>query len=338
MKKAERLLDLIAFFLNNREPVSFDEIRSAFPEDYAEGNEEAIARKFERDKADILQLGLPLKLLIGDEYEKEGYVIDRKTYGLPAIDLGPEELALLFLAGSAALQLESSPFERDLVLALNKIAFASSSSQREAVRPPRALPSGQRLDGSSLRRKEHLEALHQAIADHKTVTLSYHGLWKDEVTTRKVDPYGLAWRRGTWILVGHCHLRQAIRVFHVERLRGLAVNPLKPKTPDFELPADFRMMDHVAQQPWLIRRHEPVRAVIRFEPPVAETVAVELGPLAAEVEQDGDARVMHFEATWLEGLVPTVLWYRDRARVLAPPELVEQVCGALGRLSRQVEP
>ena len=337
MKKAERLLDLIAFLLNTREPVSFDEIRSAFPEDYGEGAEEAIARKFERDKADIVAMGLPLKLRIGEEYEKEGYLIDRKSYGLEPIDLGPEELALLFLAGSAALDLESSPFETDLVLALNKIAYASGSGQNEAVKPPRALPTGRAIEGTDLRRRDHLSAIRQAIADRKSLTLSYHALWKDEVTTRKIDPYGLAWRRGSWLLVGHCQLRQAMRVFHLDRIRGLAINPLKPRTPDFEVPAGFKLADHVAAVPWQIRRHEPIRAVIRFEPPVAESVAAELGPLAAEVRLEGDARVLCLDASWLDGLLPTVLWYRDRAHVLEPAELVEATKAALGRMAAREE-
>lgn len=332
MKKAERLLDLIAFLLNTSEPVSFEEIQNAFPEDYGEGSDEAIARKFERDKADIVDMGLPLSLRIGEEYEKEGYLIDRDSYGLPPIDLGPEELALLFLAGAAALDLESSPFETDLVLALNKIAYASGSGQDEAVKPPRALPTGRAIEGTDLRRRDHLSTIRQAIADRKTLTLSYHALWKDEVTTRKVDPYGLAWRRGAWLLVGHCHLRGAIRVFHLDRIRGLAINPLKPRTPDFETPESFALADHVAAVPWLIKRHDPVRVAIRFEPPVAESVAVELGPLATAIEPDGEARVLHLEASWLEGLLPTILWYRNRARVLEPPELVEATREALGRL------
>lgn len=332
MKKAERLLDLIAFLLNKKEPVSFGEIQAAFPDDYMKGTDESIARKFERDKADILALGLPLKLLVGDEYEKEGYVIDRKSYGLPHLDLGPEELALLFLAGTAALEMDSSPFERDLVLALNKIAYASADGTKFGVNPPRALPTTKSVDGSETLRAQYLASLRKAISQRKTVTISYHALWKDEVTTRKVDPYGLVWLRGDWLMVGHCHLRENIRVFHVDRISGLAVNPLKPKSPDFQVPDDFRLDEHVAQQPWMIKIHEPIRTVIRFRHPVGQSVVAELGHLAAKVEEDGKDRILHLDATWLEGLLPTVLWYRHRAKVLQPPSLVEMVKSSLRTL------
>lgn len=334
MKKAERLLDLIAFLLNKRQPVPFEEIQGAFPDDYQVGSDEAIARKFERDKADILAMGLPLKLLIGDDYEKEGYLIDRKSYGLPHLDLGPEELALMFLAGSAALELDSSPFERDLVLALNKIAYASASGKNLGVKPPRALPTGKSLDSSGTLRGQHLTMLRKAISQRKTITISYHALWKDEVTTRKVDPYGVVWLRGDWLLVGFCHLREDLRVFHLDRISGLAVNPLKPKSPDFQIPEDFALEDHVAAQPWLIKNHDPVRVVIRFRHPVAQSVIAELGPLAVDVKEDGDDRVVSVDVTWMDGLVPTVLWYRDRAQVLEPPQMVDKVKSALEALAK----
>ena len=42
---------------------------------------------------------------------------------------------------------------------------------------------------------------------------------------------------------------------------------------------------------------------------------------------------MHLEVSYLDGLLPTVLWYRDKARVLEPPELVEKARAALGTIS-----
>ncbi|HOX43386.1 MAG TPA: WYL domain-containing protein [Myxococcota bacterium] len=336
MDKAERLLDLVALLLHTREPLSFEEIQHAFPEDYGQGHEDAIARKFERDKADILALGLPLKLCLGDEYEKEGYLIERQRYGQPALDLGPEELALLFLAGSAALDLEGSPFQRDLVLALNKISLATSPEG--GARSVRSVPLARSAPTAGLRQREHLEVLRRAIAERKLVTLTYHGLWKDEITQRKVHPYGLVYRRGVWILVAHCQLRDAVRLFHVDRIRGLAVNPLKPRSPDFEWPAGFELTAHVPREPWQLRAHPPVRAVLRFEPPVAEAAAAELGPEALEVREEGEARVVSLECTSLEGLLPTLLAYRGRAVALEPPELRALARAALARLAGEGQP
>ena len=333
MKKAERLLDLIAFLLNARRPVTFQQIQNAFPEDYAEGGEEAISRKFERDKADIVKMGLPLKFTDDDEFDEGGYVIDRKSYELSRITLSPDELAILCLAGSAVLELGASPFTQDLVLALNKIGYAAGDEDQPGWFPYRVLPDNRLSQAVALRRKEYLESLRRAISDRKNVVLVYHGLWRDEKSQRTVSPYGLVCRQGTWILVGRCHLREAVRVFHVDRITGLEVNRFQPKTPDFEFPSDFKLEDYVARHPWEIRAHDPVKAVVRFEAPVAGVLAAELGAQAHKVEEDGDARIFHLEVSYLDGLLPTVLWYRDKARVLEPPELVEKTRAALERMA-----
>lgn len=332
MKKAERLLDLIAFLLNARRPVTFQQIQNAFPEDYAEGGEEAISRKFERDKADIVKMGLPLKFKDDDELDEGGYVIDRESYALSKISLSPDELAILCLAGSAVLEMGASPFTQDLILALNKIGYAAGEEQSGWF-PYRVLPDNRLSQAVALRRKEYLESLRRAIADRKNVVLVYHGLWRDEKSQRTVSPYGLVCRQGTWILVGLCHMREDIRVFHVDRITGLEVNRFQPKTPDFEFPADFKLEEHVARHPWEIRAHDPVVAVLRFEAPVAGVLAAELGAGARKVEEDGDARIFHLEVSYLDGLLPTILWYRDKARALEPPELVEKIREALSKMA-----
>ena len=61
MQKAERLLDLAALLLlRASEPVSWREIQEQFPRTTA-GSGEAAIRKFERDKAELLELGIPVR-------------------------------------------------------------------------------------------------------------------------------------------------------------------------------------------------------------------------------------------------------------------------------------
>ena len=333
MKKAERLLDLITFLLNASRPVTFEEIQNAFPDDYREGQEEAIARKFERDKADIIELGLPLRYQPEDEEEQGGYVIDRDKYSMPSLNLAPEELAMLYMVGTAALQMESMPFQRDLLLALNKILYATGEDGRSRLPILRSIPGEKSEDTVSLRRNDYLDSLQRAITNRKSVILFYHSLWRDEKTKRKVDPMGLVCSRGAWFLVAYCHLRQEIRVFHVDRITGLEVNRFKPKTPDFEIPEDLRLQDHVAKHPWEIRAHEGTEVVVRFEPPVASTIESELGSAVTRTEEDGDARIVYLNVTFLEGLLPTILSYRDHALVQAPREMVEKVRDGLEKLA-----
>ncbi len=232
MQKDQRLLDLAALLLKAAEPVSWREIQEQFPEDYA-GKGEAAIRKFERDKADLLELGIPVRYAAGDEDLPAGYHIDKDEFYLPDLKLPPEDLALLYVAGSAALAQGTFPYARDLAHALNKLSFAASApgASESAARVARRLSAEDAEAPPAVVRS--LEELSRAIAHKKRVHLHYRGAERREDTERDVEPYGLFQKGGAWYLAGYCLLRQDIRTFHLSRIVSLAVNASAPRTPDF---------------------------------------------------------------------------------------------------------
>lgn len=308
MDRTERLLDLVALLLDTDHPLSWPELKAAFPEDYGQGAAEAAERKFERDKAELLELGVPLAYHPSVEEVPAGYIIDKAGYYLPELGLSPEELAVLYTAGSAALGSGAFPGREDLSNALRKLGFF-------ADRPLAAARVRLELGGPAT--TQHLEALWGAVSSRKYVELEYASPRATGRTRRRVDPYGLALRNGTWSLVGYCHLRSAIRTFFVHRIHLMQVNPQKPKSPDFELPADFRLDAHVASWPWDHRFHPPQ--------PVQVELRGELVPLAGSyfphpVFTQGQVARVDFSATNLPGLAQYVLSLGPDARVVGGAE------------------
>src|SRR5512147_599986 len=263
MQKDQRLLDLAALLLKAAEPVSWREIQEQFPEDYG-GSGEAAIRKFERDKADLLELGIPVRWAAGDEDLPAGYVLDKDEFYLPDLKLPPEDLALLYLAGSAALANGSFPYARDLAHAFNKLSFAARApgASESAALAARALSAD---EGGDVGIATRLEELSRAIAHKKRVHIAYAGAKRRERTERDVEPYGLFQQGGAWYLVGWCKLRSAIRTFHVARIEALAVNPSAPRTPDFAPRKDFSLAEHAAREPWEFYEHRPVRCRVRVD-------------------------------------------------------------------------
>ena len=312
MDRTERLLDLVALLLDAREPLPWHRIRAAFPEDYGAASDEAAERKFERDKAELLEAGLPISYVQAHEDAPDGYVVDKDAYYLPAVGLAPEEVAVLYAAGAAALASGAFPGSRDLAHALRKVGFFSDGP---LPAPKVRLELGGVADASAL--PARLEALWAAIAARKAVELTYFSPRSRQTTRRRVFPYGLALRRGLWSLVGHCTLRDAVRTFHVHRVQDLAVNAQKPKTPDFEVPAGFRLEDSVATWPWQHRFHPPVAVEVRLVGQLAP-LAASLFPGAAR-PADGGAQV-RVEATDVDGLLRYVLSLGAEATVAGPPE------------------
>ena len=331
MQKDQRLLDLAALLLKAAEPVSWREIQEQFPEDYG-GSGEAAIRKFERDKADLLELGIPVRWAAGDEDLPAGYVLDKDEFYLPDLKLPPEDLALLYLAGSAALANGSFPYARDLAHALNKLSFAARApgASESAGVAARALSADDAGDGGIASR---LEELSRAIAHKKIVHLAYAGAKRRERTERDVEPYGLFQQGGAWYLVGWCRLRAAIRTFHVARIESIAVNASAPRTPDFQPRKDFSLADHAAREPWEFYEHAPVRCRVRVDAAAPAEVLASFGP-RAKLEDEGNGAVVEVEASNVEGLVRHVLALGDVAEVLAPKKVRERAREVLAGLAR----
>jgi proteasome accessory factor B len=332
MEKAERLLDLVALLLDAREPVSFAELRDLFPEDYG-GNREAAERKLERDKSELLELGVPLEYVDPDRLDERdlgGYRIDRKSYFLPDPRLLPEESAALYAAGAAALAARDFPFAQDLQHALRKISLAGDTSAVGGAAARRLLV----VRPGDPQRAGKLRDLGEAVARRKRIHIAYQSPQGLEGragarTEREVDPWGLAFRGGAWRLVGFCHLRHAQRVFVVDRIESLSINPQKPQTADFEPPADFDAGAEAGRssRPWQWSHHAPQEVALRFAKG-SEAIGARLF----------DAPEGRLTVTNLDGLVPQILSLGDRVWIDSPAAAREKVRSALRRIAQRLEP
>ncbi len=337
MQKAQRLLDLAAFLLRAAEPVSWREIQEQFDADYGRSSGEAAIRKFERDKAELLELGIPVRYVAGDEDLAAGYLIDKDEFYLPDLKLAPEDLALLYLAGSAALAGRAFPYARDLAHAMNKLSVAARAPGASETAAMAAL----RLSGDEPAHEpgevaRWLEALSGAVAHKKRVHLAYAGAERRERTERDVDPYGLYQKGGAWFVAGWCHLRKALRTFHVGRILALDVNPAAPRTPDFKPRRDFSLADLATREAWEYTVKPPVRCRVRLEPPVSAEARASFGARARLEDEPGGGVLVEIEATNPEALVRHVLSLGDRAEIVSPRSLREQARAVLARLARRV--
>ncbi len=315
MERAERLLDLVALFLNAREAIAWSEIQESFPEDYARGSSEANIRKFERDKADLAELGLNLTYVQGEDRDKDGYLLDRGAYYLPdSLALGPDELAVLYAAGAAALAEPAFPFREDLAHALKKMAFAAGDE-------PGAGRTWARVGTARAAAPvfSFVDELSQAVAARKCVEFDYLAQQSGERTRRKVDPWGLVYRFGAWVLVGHCHLRKSQRSFRVDRIQKLTVNPVRPRSPDFEIPADFKIAEQAALRPWEFRRHAPLDVKLRLTSAMAWLAERQFPNAKAVQRRDGVDLTLAVSDQ--DALVRALLPLGPGVEVLAPESL-----------------
>lgn len=333
--RTERLLNLLTLLLNTRRPISLREIRELEEfRAYRTADPKSGERAFERDKAALTELGVPLRWIPPEkdrdtEGEGGGYIIDRDKYYLPELNLEPSEVALLSIAGAAAVAMEQFPGRAAIIRALAKLGF-----DEDPEGAPAGLAHAPITSGGADRIGRNLEALHEAVAVRARVTLEYVGLGGQR-TEREVDPYGLYYRQGVWYLVGYCHLRQDVRTFHlgrmltVERTRGRMKAP-----PHFELPASFSLHEHAQRRPWEFPIREPQTVRIKLAPRLVPAIAEIFGPRARVKKLDRGAEV-ELTVTYPPALVTTVLPFGAAAEVLEPAELRAQLGDIYAELARR---
>src|SRR6478609_4955767 len=102
-RRAERLVNLVICLLSTRQFLTAERVRDAVPGyEPADGDprtDEAFKRMFERDKAELRDLGIPLETGRNSIFDAEdGYRITRRKYELPPIPFDPAEAAAVGLA------------------------------------------------------------------------------------------------------------------------------------------------------------------------------------------------------------------------------------------------
>ena len=303
-----RLLAVAARLLSDAEPVTFAQLQAEFPGDYG-GRPDAAEKRWTRDKEALQALGFAVRFVeVLDE--RGAYTIDPTSCYLPRLDLTPEESAVIWLAGQAALR-TAHPLRDDLETALRKLVAGTGV-------PPRAFqPELEPADGGGPFRAR-LDLVADACARRKRIWMRYASTYRGH-TERQVDPWGYAYRRGEWIFVGWCHDRRSPRIFYLRRVLEMRLDPRRAKGPDFEVPAGFDVRVWSRQEPWDWRFHEPARAVVRFRGSLARIAARLLRGAEVTAEGEGACRAA-LTVRNLEGLVRQVLAWGPEAEIVEPDE------------------
>ena len=101
-----------------------------------------------------------------------------------------------------------------------------------------------------------MEKLRRAIRERRQVHMTYRSRGQDAARQRVLDPYALVYRWGWWYVIGHCHLRAAVRSFRVDRISELI---LLDET--FDAAAGFDIQTYLATD---MAFQPAVRARLRF--------------------------------------------------------------------------
>jgi proteasome accessory factor BC len=314
-EKLIRQLSLISFLMAERRPVSALEIKQDV-EGYSQMNDEAFARRFYADRAELDSLGIHLKVDKPAEgyYEAENYSLPPENFYLPAIEFTDQELGAL----RTALSLLDGEFAyaEPLRLALQQLSWGKPSpldapEQRSVALAVTAGAGGRELS-------QRLSKVETAIFRRKTILFEYYTIGRDAEEKRKVDPYHLLYRGGQFYLIGYAHERDDVRVFRVSRIRGKVGYSSKAEH-DFNRPEDFDPRVYATRTDWQLG-DTVGRARIYLSDRV-DWLALRHFGHAGEVSEADEGVIFETDYADSRQMIAWVLGLGEQARIEAPDEL-----------------
>lgn len=308
--RAERLINLVLCLLSSRQYLPAERLRRIVP-GYADApSDEAFFRMFERDKAELRELGVPVETGRAPGLEAgEGYRIARRDYELPDIDLEPEEAAAVALAARLWDSPQLAGAAHGALLKL-RAAGVEVDAEPSALVQPRVRASDPALI-----------PLISAVQAGQVVRFPYRKHPAAQPAARTLEPWGVVSWQGRWYVVGHDRDRDATRCFRLSRIVGpvrtlgasgavrrpdgvdlLGIVAGSAEPPPVTHPARLWLAEGRAHG---LRRHAKVLGTMTLDGVAGDLVAVELPG------HDVAAR-------WIAGLGPDAV-------VLEPPELAVAV-------------
>lgn len=168
--------------------------------------------------------------------------------------------------------------------------------------------------------------LAEAVKTKRQVELGYRSR-RGEITSRRLDPYGLVHLGRFWYVAGYCHLRREVRVFRLDRIRLI---DLTHKA--FAPPEAFDTLKWVGNA--IAQTPLPGTVTCRVELHCTLAEASRYIPATTVMLEPVDGGVLmttHYPSETLERLALYLLEFPLEIDVLEPTELQDALVSVAGR-------
>lgn len=318
LKKLHRLLSILRMF-DNRKQCTPETLAARF---------NTTKRNIFRDINDLSSSGFAIVF----DKEQNTYTFADPDFTLRDLDLSDNELMALLLGKQMAHSL-GRPFENAFTSILKKAHKDTGAATKGRIK---RLEEKQKfwLDIDPMEGFENIERQYNAIMEamdtRRELAIVYQGMHEQKETKRHIAPYGLFFHSGMWYVLAHCNLRNEIRSFALDCIKGvkLTSNP-------YLIPHDFNMDNHFKKGWHIMRYGEPVEVVLRFSKDVVRWIKRRKWHPTQKIEEQKDGSIIF--RVKLEGTAEIKWWtyhWAPNCEILSPPELRKEAKEEIGKLGR----
>jgi len=304
MKRSDRLLAIV-LELQGRDVVPAESLADTF---------EVTLRTIYRDMQALVEAGVPVVSAPG-----QGYWL-MEGYFLPPLSFSRDEATLLLLGSEVMIQSFDDEYKVVARSAAKKIDAVLDDGLRTEVNylkeNIRFFTIDSRLGDEQFTK---LQLIRSSVMDKRSVSFNYFRPFAQQ-TTRKLDPYGLYQLNGSWMVAGHCHLRETKRMFRLDRMEELEVlgESFERRGYEFERREDGEGSES----------SEGARALtisLEFSPEVTRQVKERPSFFITSLFEDDAGVTVELQVRRLEEVLSWILSWGSQVKVLSPDSLREKI-------------
>lgn len=166
------------------------------------------------------------------------------------------------------------------------------------------------------------KTIFDSLKEMRTISFDYRPLQKATFMERTIAPYHVVCQRGNWYVIGLCHDKGDVRIFSFSRMKNVRLTEKH-----FSLPKSFNPNDYFDAEMgvWLSDK-TPLEVELLFSVEIGTYAKNRIWHSEQVVEERADGSVyVKFKTTQKQELLRWILGQGHTVKVLAPPELVEDV-------------
>ena len=213
LERTARLLDLVPY-ISSHQGISLKELAKTFKVDQGQ---------MTNDLTTLWMCGLPgyTPLELMDLDFESGFVTihNAETLAKPRSISFDEGVALVL--GLDLLRSAISPDRSDLLERIDLL----SQRLAELIKLPSA------LSATSLVNQEVSSAISEALKSRMGLEITYHALYRDEVSTRVIFPIEMVESEGHLYLSSYCYSAMDFREFRIDRIQGARIQAVQQEIP-----------------------------------------------------------------------------------------------------------
>jgi predicted DNA-binding transcriptional regulator YafY len=293
---------------------TIEELVQALPADYSRG-----ARTVRRD-LEALSDRFPVYTERVDG--KVRWKLVDGFHRVPAVQFSATELMALTFTTDLARPLEGTPIKDSIDSAVAKATGVLPHESTEFAHTLQGcFSAGVGPHKLYAEHREKIDQLARAITRHRTVEMTYYTASRDKTSRRKVDPYHVWYAAGALYLIGHCHLRDDVRMFAIDRIISLTVTNLP-----CQLPLNFDVQEYVRNALVVMRSGTPIELELHFDRKTTAWAKNRVWHPSQRITVDPDGCItLKIDVARNAELIGWILSFGAGVHVLKPAEVAQEV-------------